>query len=54
MTTREQIGAWFDRGVTDNASHMIVAVDRFDHEDYPVYVDNPAEVRAERRAWNVP
>jgi hypothetical protein len=29
---------WFDRGVEDKATHLIVACDTFDHDDFPVYV----------------
>lgn len=47
MTTVQEIASWFDRGAANGASHMIVAVDRFDHEDYPVYVDEPDRVREE-------
>ncbi len=36
-TTREEIGGWFDRGVAQKATHLIVVVDDFDHEDYPVF-----------------
>lgn len=37
MTTREQISVWFDEGLAQGATHMIVACDTFDHDDYPVY-----------------
>jgi hypothetical protein len=36
--SRNDIKRWFERGVEQKASHMIVACDTFDHEDYPVYV----------------
>lgn len=29
---------WFDRGVADGATHMLVVTDTYDWEDYPVYV----------------
>ncbi|GAA3751362.1 hypothetical protein [Micromonospora maritima] len=38
MTTRRELSDWFDRGVREGATHMIVVVDEFDHEDFPVYV----------------
>jgi len=47
MTSVREIAGWFERGVADGASHMIVAVDRFDHDDYPVYVDEPDKVAEE-------
>ena len=37
-TNRSEIAAWFDRGLTLGATHLIVVCDTFDHEDYPVYV----------------
>lgn len=46
MTTREEIGAWFDRGVAQNATHMLVVCDTFDYDDYPAYAtgdDNAVE-----------
>lgn len=36
--TRGEIERWFDEGVAKAATHMVVVVDTFDHEDYPVYV----------------
>lgn len=44
MTTKDQISDWFDRGVKDGATHMIVVCDTYGYEDYPVYVypdENP-------------
>jgi hypothetical protein len=38
MTTRQEISEWFDAGVAQNATHMIVICDTFDMSDYPVYV----------------
>jgi len=38
MTTRMDIKRWFDDGVKQEATHMIIAVDTFDHGDYPVYI----------------
>jgi len=35
--TREEISSWFDRGISQNATHMIVVCDTFDHDDYPVF-----------------
>ena len=45
-TTRQDIRSWFDDGVAQNATHMIVVCDTFDHEDYPVYVYPGQDVRA--------
>lgn len=38
MTTHMDLKVWFDTGVKQKASHMIVVTDSFDHEDYPAYV----------------
>ncbi len=45
MTTPAEIGAWFDRGVADGASFMLVVCDTYDHEDFPVYVKPDQDVR---------
>jgi len=37
-TTREEIREWFERGVAEGATHLIVASDTFSYEDYPVFV----------------
>lgn len=37
-TSKQDIQRWFERGVADKATHMIVVVDTFDYDDYPVYV----------------
>lgn len=43
--TRADISKWFDEGVADGATHMIVVCDDFDYEDYPVYVPADVDVR---------
>jgi len=45
VTTREEISEWFDRGVEEGASHMLVIADTFDYEDYPSFVDSVDEAR---------
>lgn len=37
-TTKDTIHRWIKRGIEENATHMIVVCDTFDHTDYPVYV----------------
>jgi len=44
--TRDEIAAWFDRGVALGATHMIVVCDTFSYEDYPVFVKPEEDVRA--------
>jgi hypothetical protein len=46
MTTRREIEQWFDRGVAEGATHLIVCVDRFDYEDYPVFVKSKEDAMA--------
>lgn len=53
-TTKKMISDWFDRGVKENATHMIVACDTFDWEDYPVYVKPTETVRDEVAKYNGP
>jgi hypothetical protein len=43
MTTRAEISKWFDRGVDEGATHMIVVCDTYDWEDYPVYVKHGSD-----------
>lgn len=45
--TKNDIAAWFQAGKDQGASHMLVVVDTFDFDDYPVYVApgvDPTEV----------
>ena len=44
-TTAEDIGRWFDEGVEEGATHMIVVCDTYDYEDYPVFVKKGQDVR---------
>lgn len=37
-TSRSEISEWLESGKVQGATHMIVATDTFDWEDYPVYV----------------
>jgi hypothetical protein len=45
-TSKEEIRRWLEDGKQAGATHVIVAVDTFDHEDYPVYVMPGQDVRA--------
>jgi len=44
-TTRETIRTWLERAKAQGATHMIVAVDGWDYEDYPVEVMPGQDVR---------
>ena len=37
-TSRQEIDKWFDEGIAQGATHMLVVCDTYDHDDYPVYV----------------
>ncbi len=39
MTTRKDIHEWLEKAETEH-THMLVVVDTFDHEDYPVFTDD--------------
>ena len=43
--TKQDIQKWFERGVEQGATHMIVCCDTFDWEDYPEYVSKEEDVR---------
>jgi hypothetical protein len=42
--TRQEIEVWFDRGVAQKATHMLVVCDSYDHEDYPCFANGDADV----------
>jgi hypothetical protein len=52
MTTKSDIAAWFQRGISDHKTHMIVVVDTYDHEDYPVYVSAGENSRTKAAEYN--
>lgn len=49
-TSREDISRWYDEGAQKGASHMIVAADTYDHENYPVFVSAWANLAGEMAA----
>ncbi len=44
MTTKTDISTWFDLGVENKATHMLVVYDTFDYNDYLVYVKENEDV----------
>ncbi len=50
--TRQDIRSWFDRGVKSKATHLIVVCDTFDHEDYPVFVQENENVHEKAKEFN--
>lgn len=51
MTTAAMLAHWFDEGVEDGATHMIVVCDTFDHDDYPVFVMPSEDVSEKDREY---
>lgn len=45
-TSKQDLRAWFDKGVAKGFTHMIVVCDTFDHMDFPVYVLPSENVKA--------
>jgi hypothetical protein len=40
MTTKNEIRSWLQEGREKGMRWMIVVVDEFDYEDYPIFVEN--------------
>lgn len=51
-TTREEIRNWIKRGKKEKATHMLVVVDTFDYEDYPVFVKVGENVYTKEHEYN--
>jgi hypothetical protein len=49
-TTPGRLGEWFDVGVQNGATHMVIVCDTFDHEDFPVYVQLDQDARTVAKA----
>lgn len=50
--SKSQIREWVDRGVKAGATHVIIVYDRWDYEDFPVYVDKGQSVEDEVSYYN--
>lgn len=46
-TTQDDIRRWLKEGEKQKATHVIVACDTFDYDDYPVYVLKGQDVNTE-------
>lgn len=33
-----EISGWFDQGIKQGATHMLIVCDTFDYDDYPIYI----------------
>jgi hypothetical protein len=51
-TSKDDIRRWFDEGVKEGATHMIVICDTYDWEDYPKFVKPGENAREVARANN--
>lgn len=51
-TTKEEIRSWLDEAKEKGATHLIVACDTFDYEDYPVFVMPNENPRAKAEKYN--
>ena len=52
MTSKQTLEEWFDRGVSDGATYMIVVCDTFDYDDYPAYVHSDAEAKSKYEQYD--
>ena len=51
-STKDDIRRWFKAGIEQNATHMIVVCDTFDHEDYPVYIQPDRDFQKQYNQYN--
>lgn len=49
MTTPDEIRQWLKRGKDEGATHIIIVCDTFDHSDYPAFIREGVDVRAEMK-----
>jgi hypothetical protein len=50
--SKTDISEWFDRGLAQGATHMIIVCDTYDYEDYPKYVLPGQDVRVVEKNCN--
>ncbi len=51
-TSRKEIEEWFEYGVEQGSTHLIVVCDTYDHDDYPVFVKPGEDVRKVSDQYN--
>lgn len=49
--TQAEISDWFDRGVGQQSTHLIVVCDTFAHEDYPVFATDDGDAIAKHAEY---
>ena len=45
--TLQDIKRWLDEAKKENATHLIIAVDSYDNENYPIFVASNEDVQKE-------
>lgn len=50
--TKEDIRGWLWRGAEQKSTHVIIAVDTWDHEDYPVFVSAQESVHKKVNSYD--
>lgn len=51
-TNKAMLEEWFDSGIAQKATHMIVVRDTFSHENYPVYVKENEDCREQAKKYD--
>ena len=51
-TTRSDIVRWFEEGIKQEATHLLVVCDRFDYFDFPAYVYSGEQPQEKIDDWN--
>ena len=49
---KKRIREWLERGIQTGATHVIVVCDKWDYEDYPVYVEKTESVETRMKRYN--
>lgn len=44
-TTAQDITNWFERGNSQEHSHMIVVTDTYDYDDFPVHIARDSDIK---------
>ena len=50
--SKDVISNWFDQGVSQRATHMIVVCDTFSYEDFPCYANGEAEALEQHERYD--
>ena len=51
--SKEEIREWLQRGIDQHATHVIIAVDTWDYEDYPVFVSAAEDIHEKVNSYDV-